>query len=159
MLTIRFAPSANHTPKNFYQHLNAICSHIQFTIKEKQNSSISFLDNLVTEEQNGITSITLSTGVYKKSTHNRYLHYMSHFPKHQKFTVAKTLIYRTNTLVSNKNHLHSELLNIRSTLFLTDFQWAQLISLFTEIKVMQHSLLIILLYASFQAYQKRLDEF
>ena len=42
--------------------------------------------------------------------------YMSHHPKYQKFTVAKTLINRANTFVSNKNHLHGELLNIRSTL-------------------------------------------
>ena len=64
----------------------------------------------------------LSTTIYRKPTHtNRYLHYTSHHLKHQKLTVAKTLLSRVNTHITNKAHKHSELQNIRNTLWLNGF--------------------------------------
>jgi len=78
---------------DFYKQLNSICSHIQFTMEIEHNSS--FLDVLVTrdsrKENTATHNTTLSTMVYKKTTHiDRYLHFTSHHPKHQKLTVAKT---------------------------------------------------------------------
>ena len=59
---------------------------------------------------------------YGKPTHtNRYLHSTSHHPKHQKLTVAKTLLSRVNTHITDKTQKHSELQNIRNTLRLNGF--------------------------------------
>ena len=62
-------------------------------------------------------TVFLSTTIYRKPTHtNRYLHYASHHPKHQKLTVAKTLLSRVNTHITDKTRKHIQLQNIRYTL-------------------------------------------
>ena len=90
---------------DFHTHLNSICSHIQFTIEKEHNFSLPFLDFLVKRNsRNGsiTTHSLLSTTIYRKPTHtNRYLHYTSHHPKHQKLTVAKTLLSRVNTHITD----------------------------------------------------------
>ena len=110
---------------DFHTHLNSICSHIQFTIEKEHNFSLPFLDVLVKRNsRNGsiTTHSLLSTTIYRKSTHtNRYRHYTSHHPKHQKLTVAKTLLNRVNTHITDNTQKHSELQNIRSTLRLNGF--------------------------------------
>ena len=102
---------------DFHTHLNSICSHIQFTIKKEHNFSLPFLDVLVKRNScNGriTTHSLLSTTIYRKPMHtNRYLHYTSHHPKHQKLTVAKTLLSRVNTNITDNTQKHSELQNIR----------------------------------------------
>ena len=110
---------------DFYTHLNSICSHIQFTIEKEHNFFLPFLDVLVKRNsRNGsiTTHSLLSTTIYRKPAHtNRYLHYTSHHPKHQKLTVAKTLLSRVNTHITDNTQKHSELQNIRSTLRLNGF--------------------------------------
>ena len=58
-------------------------------------------------------TITISTTIYKKSTHtDRYLQFDSHHPKHHKFAVAKTLHSRIDTHVTNsddKATLHKQM--------------------------------------------------
>ena len=89
---------------DFHTHLNSICSRIQFTIEKEHNFSLPFLDVLVKRNsRNGsiTTHSLLSTTIYRKLTHiNRYLHCTSHHPKHQKLTVAKTLLSRVNTHIT-----------------------------------------------------------
>ena len=91
---------------DFLTHLNSICSHIQFTIKKEHNFSLSFLDILIKRDShNGsiTTQSFLSTTIYRKPMHTyRYLHYTSHHPKHQKLTVAKTLLSRVNPHITDK---------------------------------------------------------
>ena len=52
---------------------------------------------------------------------NRYLHYTSHNSKHQKLTVAKTLLSRVNIDITDNTQKHSELQNICCTLRLNGF--------------------------------------
>ena len=110
---------------DFHSHLYSICSHIQFTIEKEHNFSLPFLDVLVKRNSrngNTTTHSFLSTTIYRKPTHtNRYLHYTSHHLKHQKLTVAKTLLSRVNTHITDKTQKHSELQNIRNTLRLNGF--------------------------------------
>ena len=100
---------------DFHSHLNSICSHIQFTIEKEHNFSLPFLDVLVKRNgRNGNTTTHsfLSITIYRKPPHtNRYLHYTSHHSKHQKLTVAKTLLSRVNTHITDKTQKHSELQN------------------------------------------------
>ena len=122
MLTIRSAFSTKIIAMIFHTHLNSICSHIQFTIEKEHNFFLPFLDVLVKPySRNGsiTTHSLLSTTNYRKPTHtNRYLHYTSYYPKHQKLTVAKTLFSRVYTHNTQK---HSELQKISSTLRLNGF--------------------------------------
>ena len=110
---------------DFCAHLNSMCLHIRFTIEKEHNFSLTFLDVLLKRNsRNGsiTTHNPLSTTIYRKSTHtNRYLHYKSHHPKHQKLTVAKTLLSRVNTHITDNIQKHSELQNIRRTLRLNGF--------------------------------------
>ena len=77
----------------FHQHINSVCHHIQFSMEEEQNLSLPFLDVLVIRHDK-----TLRSQVYCKPTHtDRYLHFDSHHPQHQKLAVTKTLHDRANT--------------------------------------------------------------
>ena len=102
-----------------------MCWHIQFTIENEHNFSLTFFDVLVKRNsRNGsiTTHSLLSTTIYRKPTHtNRYLHHTSHHPKHQKLTFAKTLLSRINTHITDNTQKYSELQNIRSTLRLNGF--------------------------------------
>ena len=62
-------------------------------MEEEQDLSLPFLDVLVVRHDK-----TLRTQVYRKPTHiDRYLHFDSHYPQHQKLAVTKTLHDRGNT--------------------------------------------------------------
>ena len=67
---------------DIHSHLNSTCSHIHFTIENKHNFSLFFLDVLVKRNsRNGNTTAHsfLSTTIYRKPAHtNRYLQYTSH---------------------------------------------------------------------------------
>ena len=87
--------------------------------------SLSFLDVLLKRNSRSGSTTThnlLFTTIYRKPTHtNRYLHYTSRHPKHQKLTVAKTLLSRVNTHITDKTQKHGELQNICNTLRLNGF--------------------------------------
>ena len=51
----------------------------------------------------------------------RYLHYMSYHPKQLKLAVAKTLLSKVNTHITDKTQKHSELQNICRTFQLIGF--------------------------------------
>ena len=86
-------------------------------------------------------NITLSTDIYQNSTHtNRYLYYMSHRSKRQKLTVAKTLIHKVGTVVSNKNHLQRKWLKIRSIFRVSGFPAELLI--ISRFKPKSHELVV-----------------
>ena len=120
-----------------------------------------FLDVLVKRNsRNGniTTHSLLSTTIYRKPTHtNRYLHYTSRHPKHQKLTVAKTLLSRVNTHITDNTQKHSELQNIRSTLRLNGFPTR------TTFLPDSHALrisntTISLLYLTYKAHRKKCAE-
>ena len=90
--------------------MNSISLFITFTLFREQNQSLTFfLDAKVTRNRVN----TVCTTIYKKPTHtNRYLQFDSHHPKHHKFAVAKTLLNRIDTHVTNsddKATLHKQM--------------------------------------------------
>ena len=59
----------------FLKHLNNIRDSIKFTMEEKKDNSLPFLDTLLTRRDNGTIDIT----VYRKPTHtDRHLDFRSH---------------------------------------------------------------------------------
>ena len=79
----------------FLDHLNTVEPSIKFTMEKESNSSLSFLDTLVTHHDDG----SLSTSVYRKKTHtDRYLDFTSHHPLAHKVAVARTLMTRADRI-------------------------------------------------------------
>ena len=91
---------------NFLQHLNAIDDNIHFTCEETgEDSSISFLDMLITPDGDG----RLNTTVHRKPTHmDQYLHWDSHHAITSKYSVVGTLFHRARTICSNPGQLQKE---------------------------------------------------
>ena len=74
----------------FHEHLNKQYTRIHFTKEIEEDGKISFLDCLVTRENN-----TLRTTVYKKPTHtDRLLDQTSYNPTSHKATTVLTLTRR-----------------------------------------------------------------
>ena len=80
-------------------------------MEEEQNLSLPFLDVLVIRHDK-----TLRTQVYRKPTHtDRYLHFDSHHPQHQKLAVTKTLHDRAsthNTIPADARHEATHVLSV-----------------------------------------------
>ena len=83
---------------NLLKHLNNQCPTIRFTVeREDRNSSLPFLDTLLTRRQDGGLNIV----VYRKPSHtDRYLQYSSHHPAHVQRGVASCLFRRARTILT-----------------------------------------------------------
>ena len=78
-------------------HINNQDPHIQFTVEPTQQSSLPFLDTLVTIEPDN----TFSTTVYRKPTHtDQYLHWDSNHHITAKQSLYNTLAYRSKIVSS-----------------------------------------------------------
>ena len=100
------------TKEEFFQHINSLDSHIQFTAEDaKPDGSIPFLDTIVMPQPDG----SLKTTVYRKPTHtNMYLYWDSYHHLSAKFSVINTLRHRAKTVYSTsqllkEDHLHHAL--------------------------------------------------
>ena len=79
----------------FLQHINSVDPAIQFTVENKEDGTIPFLDTIVKPEADG----KLSTTVYRKPTHiDQYLQWDSHHHLSAKFSVIHTLSHRAQTV-------------------------------------------------------------
>ena len=82
----------------FHEHLNSIDPHIQFTVERESRGQLTFLDVLLTREEDG----TISTEVYRKPAHmDQYLTFDSHHLTAHKRAVVRTLMGRAETLSSS----------------------------------------------------------
>ena len=125
MLTTRSAFSTKSISMTFTHILTQYARIFSSPLKKNTIFLFPFLTfwlNAIVAMVTPPRTVFLSTTIYRKPTHtNRYLHYTSHQPKHQKLTVAKTLLSRVNTHITDKTQKHSELQNIRNTLRLNGF--------------------------------------
>ena len=97
---------------SFQTTLNSIDQHISFTIEEKNNNQIAFLDVLVTRKDNA-----LIVDVYRKPTHtDRYLDFFSHQDKRHKICTAETLLHRATNLTNTKQGKENELILVTDAL-------------------------------------------
>ena len=86
---------------NLLKHLNNQRPTIRFTVeREDSNSSLPFLDTLLTRRQDG----GLNIAVYRKPSHtDRYLQFSSHHPAHVRRGVASCLFRRARTIPTGDN--------------------------------------------------------
>ena len=96
---------------NFFNNLNLLHPALQFTFEKENNSSLPFLDVLVTKSKNQFT-----TSVYRKPTFTgQYIHWNSFGPKKRKTNLINTLVHRALKICSDTT-LDQEIEFIRSVL-------------------------------------------
>ena len=102
----------------FHDHLNTISSSIKFTKELESEGTLSFLDDAVIKRTDG----TLSIDIYRKPTHTgRYFSFSSHHPLNQKLSIARTLYYRANNIISDENKKLQEFHYVSDILKSNDF--------------------------------------
>ena len=89
---------------DFHGHLNRQKADIQFTKEIEENGKITFLDCLVTRDNN-----KLKTTIYRKLTHtDRLLDQSSHNPTSHKATTIRTLTRRAQLVCDSPDSLQDE---------------------------------------------------
>ena len=84
--------------------MNNLHQNIKFTMEERSNGELAFLDILL-KPNNGEISLL----VYRKPTHtDQYLYYNSHHQISCKGSVVSYLFNRTYSIITNKDDLHKE---------------------------------------------------
>ena len=98
----------------FLKYINSIDEHIQFICEDqREDGSMSFLDILITPEEDGSLSIT----VYRKLTHtDLYLQWDSHHTLTSKYSVIGTLHHRAKTICFSPQLLQKKENQLCSTL-------------------------------------------
>ena len=100
---------------NLTEHLNKVdpTNSIKFTYEEEQDGAIPFLDTLIMRKPDGSVKLC----IYRKKTHtDQYLQFSSHHPLHQKLGVIRTLLDRSESIVTEVIDREIEELNIRQAL-------------------------------------------
>ena len=96
----------------FHTRINRWHPNLQFTVEFESNNSIAFLDVLVTQEQEKLT-----TSLYRKPTHTGlYLLWDSSQNRRYKIGLIKTLVIRIYRICSSKEIINKELSLLRKTL-------------------------------------------
>ena len=99
--------------KGLLQHINSVDPSIKFTVEDKEDEAIPFLDTIVKLEANGKLSIT----VYRKPTHtDLYLQWDSHHHLSAKYSVINTLTHRAKTVCNKPQLLQKEMEHLRKAL-------------------------------------------
>ena len=103
---------AKHKILELHSRINIWHKNLHFTIRFESNNSISFLDVLVTREEN-----QLVTSIYRKSTHTGlYMLWDSCQNRRYKLGLIKALVIRIYRICSTQKIINYELNNLISTL-------------------------------------------
>ena len=102
-------------------HLNGIDS-IKFTHEPEKNGQIPFLDTPITRREDGSIKVL----VYRKATHtDQYLSFQSHHPLQHKLAVIRTLLERSDSIVTEEEDRKQEEEHIRTALHTCGYSdWA-----------------------------------
>ena len=104
-------------------HLNGIdkTNSIKFTHEPEKNGQIPFLDTLITRRED--RSIKLL--VYRKALHtDQYLSFQSHHPLQHKLAVIRTLLERSDSIVTEEDRKQEEG-HVRTALYTSGYpDWA-----------------------------------
>nr|CAH8875600.1 unnamed protein product [Trichobilharzia regenti] len=95
--------------KNILDKFNEVHHAINFTIEEEKDSSISFLDDIMTSKEVG----AIRRSVYRKPTSTgQYTHFLSFVPLKYKRNLIKCLFHRAKEICSD-DCFDEELTNIK----------------------------------------------
>ena len=88
-------------------HLNTVdpIGSIQVTCEEEHNRALPMLDAKATRQSDG----SIEVSVFRKKTHtDQYLAFQSHHPLHHKLRVIRTLLDRSDTLITSEQEKMKE---------------------------------------------------
>ena len=88
-------------------HLNTVdpTGSIQVTCEEEHNRALPMLDAKATRQSDG----SIEVSVFRKKTHtDQYLAFQSHHPLHHKLGVIRTLLDRSDTLITSEQEKMKE---------------------------------------------------
>ena len=92
--------------QKFLEHINCADPAIRFTVEDKEDGAIPFLDIIVKPKADARLSIT----VYRKPTHtDQYLQRVSHHHLSAKYSVINTLTHRAKTVCNKTKLLQKEM--------------------------------------------------
>ena len=75
-------------------------AHIKFTFELESEGCLPFVDLLLVTKEDGMVKVQ----VYRKPTHtDQYLNVCSHHPVDHKLSVVRTLLYRSQSLILEKD--------------------------------------------------------
>ena len=97
------------------EHLNKVdpSNSLKFTYEEEQDGAIPFLDTLIMRKPDGSVKLC----IYRKKTHtDQYLQFSSHHPLDHKLGVIRTLLDRSDSIVTEVEDKEKEEQNIRQAL-------------------------------------------
>nr|XP_054759677.1 uncharacterized protein LOC129265754 [Lytechinus pictus] len=98
---------------SFFDHINNCDPSIKFTVERVKDNQLTFLDCLITIEEDG----SLSSSVFRKDTHtDQYLLFDSHHPLIHKLGVVKTLFHRASYIPSSETTKEKEHKHLREAL-------------------------------------------
>ena len=92
---------------NLTTHLNQTdpTDSRKFTYEKEQDCCIPFLDTLIVRKPDGSVKLL----IYRKATHtDQYLNFSSHHPIHHKLGVGRTLLDRSNTVITDPKDIELE---------------------------------------------------
>ena len=115
--------------ENFFHHINNLHQNITFTMEEKCNGELAFLDILL-KRNNGKISVL----VYWKPMHTgENLHCSSHHQTSCKESVVFSLFNRTYSIITNKDDLYKENARIKKVVKENGYQESIINKIFKRI--------------------------
>ena len=102
----------------FHDHLDGISSFIKFTYELELDGRLPFLNVLVTRQHNGALTTTI---YYKPTNTNRYLQFTSHHPRHHKLSVARSLLNKLNTHITDHTDYCVQTSHVKQALPLNEY--------------------------------------
>ena len=106
--------------EKFTNHLNKIdeTGSIKFTYEVEADGKLPMLDAMVTRQSCG----KLRLSIYRKKTHtDQYLSFKSHHPLHHKLGVVRTLLDRSDTIITHEADKQKEEEHIKGALKLCGY--------------------------------------
>ena len=98
--------------ENFFRYINNLHQKIKFTIEEKSDRELAFLDSSL-KRNNGKISVL----VHRKPTHtDQYIWYSSHHEASCQESDASSLFNRAYSIITNKDDLIKENARIKQVL-------------------------------------------